>query len=321
MRASQDLLVREDEFITFLNSTSSSLYGILGDGSLFSADFMLQSYRPVFSGSQPLIGLDALSNSDFVVFGDATGKIRYGAPGQWSEIVVGSPLSSLSLARDGQRLAVGTELANGDAGVQVFDLRFPKNPVVKYMDSHNDDVTDVQFHPTRLNTLVSGSTDGVVNVYDLNISDEDEAVTHAFNHGASIHRCGFLNDTRVFALSHMETLAIYEATDEDSKTRDFGDLRQAWGCQYVADYVGGFFLVGSNDEQWLKLVPFENEHPKDAINLEGAHGEEVVRTIAWHPSSPELAYTGGEDGHIKLWTTPLARSSKSSRSKKRHGPY
>jgi len=32
-----------------------------------------------------------------------------------------------------------------------------------YVDSHNDDVTEVQFHPTDPNGLLSGSTDGLIN--------------------------------------------------------------------------------------------------------------------------------------------------------------
>lgn len=321
MKASQDILVREGEYITLLASSSLFLYGVLGNGGLFSTDFMLQSHSLVFNGDQPIIGLSTLPSSNFVVFGDVTGVVRYGDPSRWNTFTIGSPLSSLSLAPDGYRLAVGTELADGDAGVQVFDLRNTKEPLVKYMDSHNDDVTDVRFHPSQPNKLVSGSTDGIVNVYDLNITDESEAVTHAFNHDASIHRCGFLDEPRVFALSHMETLAVYEATDENTETKDFGDLREAWNCQYVADYDGGCFLVGSNDNQWLKLIPFQDEQPMDPINLEGGHGEEVVRAFAFHPTSPELVYTAGEDGHVKLWTTPMAKTAKIQRPRKRHVPY
>ncbi len=73
---------------------------------------------------------------------------------------------------------------------------------------------------------------------DTAISDEDEVVMQAFNHGASIHRAGFLSDTEVFALSHDEKLALYDTAETQEKgvaTVDFGDMRGVLACQYVAN--------------------------------------------------------------------------------------
>lgn len=122
------------------------------------------------------------------------------------------------------------------------DTRSPNKPLQTYIESHNDDITDLQFHPTQPNRLLSGSTDGLVNTYDVSISDEDDALLQVHNHGSSIARAGFLSHSAIFALSHDETFSIYHlnerATDEaPPPTTVFGDLRPKLDCEYVVDVV------------------------------------------------------------------------------------
>ena len=100
------------------------------------------------------------------------------------------------------------------------------------------DRLQMNFHPANPDLLLSGSTDGLVNVYDTRIADEDEVVIQAFNHNASIHHAGFLTDTEIFALSHDEQFALYDMADDKplgSASVNFGDLREGLGCQYVAN--------------------------------------------------------------------------------------
>lgn len=144
-----------------------------------------------------------------------------------------------------------------------------------YQEVHSDDITEVsppsnpertelqaptnniklKFHPRDPNILLSGSTDGLVNLCDTRIEDEDDVVIQTFNHGASIHHAGFLSDADVFALSHDERFAAYSGDEERDgvATRDFGDVRDGLGCQYVAnvstkvDGSGGILGVGSQE--------------------------------------------------------------------------
>jgi hypothetical protein len=78
----------------------------------------------------------------------------------------------------------------------------------------------------------------LVNISDIRITDEDEVVITAFNHG-SVHKAGFLNDTELYAISHDEKFALYNmAQSEEEKgaaTLDLGDIREVLGCQYVAN--------------------------------------------------------------------------------------
>lgn len=119
-------------------------------------------------------------------------------------------------------------------------MRLPSRPLQNYIESHNDDVTEVQFHPTLSRCLLSGSTDGLVNIYDISVSDEDDALLQVQNHGSSINHAGFLSNSSFFALSHDETFSVYhldeqgDSTDEPSPTV-YGDIRPMLDCEYVVD--------------------------------------------------------------------------------------
>lgn len=91
--------------------------------------------------------------------------------------------------------------------------------------------------------MLSGSTDGLVNIYNTTIADEDDALVQVINHG-SVHHAGFLTEKTIYALSHDEVFSIHPATDPDEQTQEpdpvqFGDLRQPLDCEYIAQLCIG----------------------------------------------------------------------------------
>lgn len=126
--------------------------------------------------------------------------------------------------------------------------------LVSIRERNADLFSKLQYHPTRNHILLSGSTDGLVNIYDTRIADENDALAQVINHG-SVHHAGFLNDRTIYALSHDEVFAIYPATDPDENTEDpqpsqFGNLRDSLGCEYVAQLCIGshnpYIAAGNN---------------------------------------------------------------------------
>ncbi|EOO00747.1 putative wd domain-containing protein [Phaeoacremonium minimum UCRPA7] len=176
-----------------------------------------------------------------------------------------------------------------------------------------DDVTELNFHPSDAKKLLSGSTDGLVNVSDTRTADEDEVVIQAFNHG-SVHHAGFLNNTEVYALSHDEKFAIYDTAEEEEKgsaTNDFGDIREVLKCQYVANVTpksngsGAVVGAGAQDQQLFQLIHMTKNgawsfDAETVVGLPGAHGEELVRSFCFSDHE-QLVFTAGEDGQIKSW--------------------
>jgi hypothetical protein len=123
-------------------------------------------------------------------------------------------------------------------------------------------VPQLQYHPTRNKILLSGSTDGLVNIYNTTITDEDEALVQVINHG-SVHHAGFLSEREIFALSHDELFSVHPATDPDDATQvpdpvHFGDVREELACEYVAQLcIGGqgAFIAAGNKMYVLHDFP------------------------------------------------------------------
>ncbi|KAL6713822.1 hypothetical protein ACLMJK_008316 [Lecanora helva] len=178
-------------------------------------------------------------------------------------------------------------------------------------------------------TLLSGSTDGLLNIYDLRQPEED-ALIQIINHGHSIHHAEFLSEREFFGLSHDEDLSVYgideegggeEGREDRGLMTAFGDLRARLGCEYVVDVIppmvgggGGNSIVGagSHTKQQLELVSlrpvrgkgaqsWEFGAPETLIRLPGAHGEEIVRSMCCFDNKKDTIFTAGEDGKIRAW--------------------
>lgn len=180
---------------------------------------------------------------------------------------------------------------------------------------HSDDITDLAFHPTNPALLLSGSTDGLVNVYDTRVADEDEVVVQTANHNAAIHHAAWLAPSRLLALSHDEQFAIYDVAEENptgDALRHFGDLRSALDCQYVAsvspkaDGSGAVLGAGSQDRQMFELVFLAEAQGQwtldrqNSVGLPGGHGDDLVRSFCFFDQE-QVVYTAGEDGSVKAW--------------------
>ena len=143
---------------------------------------------------------------------------------------------------------------------------------------NNDDITDVHFHPSRRNHLLSGGIDGLVSIFDTNVEDEDDSLLQVVNHGP-IHKAGFLSDEAVFALSHDEQFSIHAVTSDaetaillpgslsenaNPATSDippvhFGDLRPVLHCDYAIDVLqvdGGTFVATGTHTRYVKSMSF-----------------------------------------------------------------
>ncbi|KAK8064792.1 WD domain-containing protein [Apiospora phragmitis] len=225
-----------------------------------------------------------------------------------------APVLSLACSSTGFSVVAGTELKSSQASILIWDVRSTPTPRHQYKEVHSDDITELNFHPTNHNILLSGSTDGLVNIYDTQITDEDEVVIQTLNHDASIHHAGFLNDTEVYAVSHDERFALYNIAEDQEKgsaTNDFGDMRQALNCQYIANVTakangaGAVIGAGTHENQMFEMVhltkgtewAFDKEN---SVGLPGAHSSEIVRSFCFYDEA-QMVFSVGEDGYIKSW--------------------
>ncbi|RAL05285.1 WD repeat protein [Aspergillus ibericus CBS 121593] len=256
-----------------------------------------------------------------------------------------APVLSIACCPETNGIVAGTELVSFQAIVAFWDTRSPGQTSLQYVESHNDDVTELQYHPVRRNLVLSGSTDGLVNIYNTTIADEDDALVQVINHG-SVHHAGFLGERTIYALSHDEDFSIHPATDPDESTQEpepvqFGDLRQPLGCEYIAQLCvgsqGPYIAAGNKQETRLDLIPLVStpswRFDQDSLwRLPGAHGEEVVRSV-YLDEQTQSVFTCGEDGFVRAWKpdseaqgtaqadTKVPRKDKKTKERGRYKPY
>ena len=116
------------------------------------------------------------------------------------------------------------------------------------------------WHPSKRELLLSGGVDGLVNVYDTRIEEEEEALLRVVNHGASVAHLGVLGEGEwVAVVSHDERGAVYRVDGEEEGGEGevgWGDLRERLGCEYVVDVVpvddGAMIAVGTH--RWVVLT-------------------------------------------------------------------
>ncbi|KND90925.1 putative WD repeat-containing protein [Tolypocladium ophioglossoides CBS 100239] len=218
-----------------------------------------------------------------------------------------APVLSLACSAGTHTIAAGTELHNSTASIRLWDVRAAPAPKAHYREVHSDDTTALDFHAAAPALLLSGATDGLVNVYDTRVPDEDDLTLQTLNHGASIHAAGFVGAAGdVYALSHDERFALYDVAEErrtGDATRAFGDLRGVLGCRYVAgvtpktDGSGAIVGVGAQEDRQGQSWELDRD---GSVGLPGAHGEEIVRAFCF-VDEEQLVFTAGEDGNVKAW--------------------
>lgn len=238
------------------------------------------------------------------------------------------PISALTASAQGPLLAAGTESNKeglGDVSVLVFDLRnaSPSSaPLRNYAESHTDSITQLAFHPTQPSVLLSGSTDGLVSLFDVTQGDEEEALQRVLNPRSAVHCSGFLTETTVWVLTTDEQFLIYALSEDgivtsssEAEVLNFGDVREKLRCMYVIDLVREpstgqpVLAYGHNERQTLGMAQLVGDSNGNALGswdlgqkvaLPGAHGEEVVRDLLLARDG-RRAYSCGEDGTVKVW--------------------
>ncbi|KAL3049463.1 hypothetical protein OYC64_008840 [Pagothenia borchgrevinki] len=308
--------------------------------------------------SGPLCGVVFSHTSpDSLYSGSADGTVRgwdVRSPGSEAvQVFKSGPshnYSSFDLNCSDTLLCAGTEQVNKEDSFLVFwDVRKPGGKLLGvYSESHSDDITQVCFHPREKDWLASGSTDGLVNVFDLSRGGEDEALLATCNSDSSAGSVCWSGAefTQLLCLSHDEGLHLWDLgqldTDEPLTIFSTSDAR---GLPLLADGEGVDYLVGCRwlqEAQRLLVVGGKNSGDLHLMEcdhaglrllrtLEGGHSS-TVRCFLWDAAG-EALFTGGEDAQLLLWkpggkelTSGKSKSKKSesalrlkSRPHKKHG--
>ncbi|KAH9818131.1 putative WD repeat-containing protein [Teratosphaeria destructans] len=299
-----------DTYFYSLAQMGDILATIGSDDSLRLFDPSLTPIATARPNGSGLSCLQSFSNTAIATAGrDGIARIFDNRAKQVSQIQEpqGRPISAI--ASHQHILAIGTESTKeglGDVSVLLYDTRKPSVPLRHYAESHTDSITQLAFHPQQPNVLLSGSTDGLVSLFDVDQAEEEDALQQVLNPRSAVHCAGFLTQDQAYVLTTDEHFLVYPLTEpiegvEPQPATDFGDVRQKLNCMYVIDLVRQpdgtpVIAYGHNNDRKLALALLKGPEPwafGDRVDLEGAHGEEVVRDVLVVEGR---AYSCGEDG-------------------------
>ncbi|XP_071445469.1 WD repeat-containing protein 89 [Hetaerina americana] len=233
-------------------------------------------------------------------------------------------LTAFDVCNRDRIVAAGTESDGVDSFLLFWDVRAPIKPAGGYWESQSEDITQVRFHPNQSDTLASGSMDGLINIFDIRQTCEDDALANSLNTQSTVDRLSWLKNYRacdsgddcstdmfLSCVTHAETLQIWQ-TEEVSQQHDFSrsDLAEALKVttaedSYIVDvFFDGEFqddvlvLGGSLKSECLRILSLRDGELQPWAGLKGSN--QVVRCCWGEPKSGLLA-TGGEGGMLSLW--------------------
>ncbi|CAF1359359.1 unnamed protein product [Adineta steineri] len=123
-------------------------------------------------------------------------------------------------------VAAGSEL-KGEENVAIafWDLRSPGNKQLLgyYTESHSDDIIQVEFCRMNSSKLLSGSTDGLVCLYDVKKANEDDGLEQVYNANGPVAKCGFSQYNTIYAITASNAFYIWSTSEENQELLVQGD--------------------------------------------------------------------------------------------------
>ncbi|XP_023240293.1 WD repeat-containing protein 89-like [Centruroides sculpturatus] len=177
-----------------------------------------------------------------------------------------------------------------------------------YWCSHFDEVTQVKFHSSRQNWVISGSMDGLVNLFDISKSHEDDALITTFNTECSIYKLDWFPQSKKFAcITSNQDLQVWNISDTSpclNYTREkLTELHDGVNVDYLIDIIkfdSNMQLVSGNYSGLSSLWKLCEDKCELLATLQGEK-EVVIRTCVWNDANNFV--TGGENGEISVWNT------------------
>uniref|UniRef100_A0A2I3GGB0 WD repeat-containing protein 89 n=1 Tax=Nomascus leucogenys TaxID=61853 RepID=A0A2I3GGB0_NOMLE len=211
----------------------------------------------------------------------------------------------------------GTEKMNSQ------DLSTTKDPI-----THSNDVTQVHFHPSNPSMIISGSPDGLVNVFDINVDNEEGALVTTCNLISSVSCISWSGKghKQIYCMTHDERFYWWDLNHLDAdepitclNIQDVGEMVNV--KEDILDYlIGGLYhekmetlLDCLLSFLWITKEGFGLAH---VTSLQGGHTV-TVRSFCWNVQDDSLL-TGGEDKtFIKKESMKIASSANDSYKRKK----
>uniref|UniRef100_A0A034WCZ8 WD repeat-containing protein 89 n=1 Tax=Bactrocera dorsalis TaxID=27457 RepID=A0A034WCZ8_BACDO len=238
--------------------------------------------------------------------------------GRGSSMNIRKAINCFDSNSNGRIICTGTEQYQGDSFLLFYDVR-QREHLGGYFESHEDDITSLRFHDKNPDILCSGSTDGLINVFDIKEETEDDALTATINVECSIQKLNWhkniyeqdviscvtdTNDFHVYFAEEGDVVAKFDRCQITAAAK----RKNEDNCIVVGAHSNGngdlLLLTGTNNKGEVLRILRLNNNLLPVADLIG--NRQIVRTSVFDQKSGTLV-TGGESGFVTLWTTEGSR--------------
>ncbi|KAL5021062.1 hypothetical protein ScPMuIL_000217 [Solemya velum] len=169
-----------------------------------------------------------------------------------------------------------------------------------YTESHQDDITQVCFHPSQADILGTRSTDGLVNVFDVSQSCEDDALQFTLNSQSSVARIGWCGEKteNIFCVTHVDTYHLWETKEArrlsvridryQGESGEWCGLPDRWPVFWKTTTACASAGTHKGD---IKLLDVTGEEIEVRACLEGGH-RATVRSVEWDQQRGDATLQG-----------------------------
>ena len=191
------------------------------------------------------------------------------------------------------------------------------------LPGHSADVKHVSWHPTRDDVIASTSYDNSIRIWQEDIdSEEFLTVASLMGHGSTVWAASFnAKGTHLASVSADKSMIVWKNVSDGilqgscSRWRAVTTLadihsRPIYAVDWSSmDQPSDFIATGGGDNavrvfQRKPSEELQDEDWKESFSMvaevKQAHAGDV-NCVRWHPSSPGLLATCGDDGRVNIW--------------------
>lgn len=224
-------------------------------------------------------------------------------------------ITSFDLSSNDRVICAGTDQIQNDVFLLFHDIRQKTTLLGGYWESHADDVTQIKFHSSNPNIVMSGSTDGLVNVFDISNTNEEDALKTSFNTETSVQKLAWHKNVYekdlISCITHTNVLHFYNVEEEEEvqqlsrqeiteamrrKTPDECNIVDCHNSKF--DEILVLATSNFNQGECVRGLKMVNRVGTPSINFMG--NRQIVRTSLYHPHN-DVFILGGESGIVSLW--------------------
>uniref|UniRef100_A0A1B0EZ63 WD repeat-containing protein 89 n=1 Tax=Lutzomyia longipalpis TaxID=7200 RepID=A0A1B0EZ63_LUTLO len=191
------------------------------------------------------------------------------------------PFTAFDVNANDRVICAGTEQILHDVFLLFFDVR-QRKLLGGYWESHEDDITSIDFHPRDPNILATGSTDGLINVFDIAKPTEEDAMDYSLNTEKTVQKINWHSQEKggdlLTCIMDSHDFHIYE-TKESTLVNDF-----------------------SREKITERIFRTSPEHCSTiGCHSDSSGGIFLMAGIDFHPRDPNILATGSTDGLINVF--------------------